>query len=314
MPQPSSLTRMRLPAAVLDRDVDRRRAGVERVLDQLLDDRRRTLDDLAGGDLVGDGARQDGDARGAEATDTRAKLAGARPQRSAVNCVAICAPSRASSDMSDARLDPAVAAVVEHDAAPRALSARHAHDFADDRRRAALAAELGIGAAATPSWRMHAEVAAGEPLGETRTRRSRSCRRRRASVATSRVRRSARPSRARYAATPQAPQPEQRGEIEQPRRRDRRDVAGRRPRQRCTSSTRSRTSGRAARGAARAARPRRCAPCRRQPTPPCRVRPRVRRARLGAHRRDERLARRDEVVALVRRDACVERPSRDAAS
>ena len=29
------------------------RAGVERVLDQLLDDRGRPLDDLAGGDLIG---------------------------------------------------------------------------------------------------------------------------------------------------------------------------------------------------------------------------------------------------------------------
>ena len=34
-------------------------AGVERVLDELLDHRRRPLDDLAGGDLVGDGGRQD---------------------------------------------------------------------------------------------------------------------------------------------------------------------------------------------------------------------------------------------------------------
>ena len=41
-------------------------------------------------------------------------------------------------------LDPSVAAVVERDAAPRALSSRDAHDFADDRRRAALAAESRI--------------------------------------------------------------------------------------------------------------------------------------------------------------------------
>ena len=46
-----------------DRDVDRRRASVERVLHQFLDHRRRALDDLAGGNLVGDGVRQDGDAR-----------------------------------------------------------------------------------------------------------------------------------------------------------------------------------------------------------------------------------------------------------
>ena len=38
--------------AVLDLDVDAARPRVERVLDQLLDDGRRPLDDLAGGDLV----------------------------------------------------------------------------------------------------------------------------------------------------------------------------------------------------------------------------------------------------------------------
>ena len=43
-----------LLAAELDRDGDAARAGVERVLDQLLDDRGRPLDDLAGGDLVGE--------------------------------------------------------------------------------------------------------------------------------------------------------------------------------------------------------------------------------------------------------------------
>ena len=62
MPLPSSLTRINLAAAILDRDVDRRRARVERVLDELLDDRRRTLDDLARRDLVGDGAGEDRDA------------------------------------------------------------------------------------------------------------------------------------------------------------------------------------------------------------------------------------------------------------
>ena len=39
-------------AAGLDGDVDRAGAGVERVLDQLLDRRRRPLDHLAGGDAV----------------------------------------------------------------------------------------------------------------------------------------------------------------------------------------------------------------------------------------------------------------------
>ena len=41
-----------LPAAVLDGDVDARRPGVERVLDQLLHGRGRPLDHLAGGDAV----------------------------------------------------------------------------------------------------------------------------------------------------------------------------------------------------------------------------------------------------------------------
>ena len=40
------------PSAGLDRDLDRRRAGVERILDQLLDRRGRPLDHLAGGDAV----------------------------------------------------------------------------------------------------------------------------------------------------------------------------------------------------------------------------------------------------------------------
>ena len=39
-------------AAVAQGDVDATRAGIERVLDQLFDDRGRSFDDLAGGDLV----------------------------------------------------------------------------------------------------------------------------------------------------------------------------------------------------------------------------------------------------------------------
>ena len=41
-----------LDAAAGEVDVDLRRAGVERVLQQLLQRRSRPLDDLAGGDLV----------------------------------------------------------------------------------------------------------------------------------------------------------------------------------------------------------------------------------------------------------------------
>ena len=50
-----------LLAAELDGDRDAPRAGVDRVLDQLLDDRRRPLDDLAGGDLVGEVRRAGGE-------------------------------------------------------------------------------------------------------------------------------------------------------------------------------------------------------------------------------------------------------------
>ncbi len=48
----------RLLPAELDRDADPACAGVERILDQFLDDRRRPLDNLAGGDLVGEMERQ----------------------------------------------------------------------------------------------------------------------------------------------------------------------------------------------------------------------------------------------------------------
>ena len=56
MPPPSSPTRIRRQAAAANVDPDCARAGVERVLDQLLDDRGRPLDHLAGGDAGGDGA------------------------------------------------------------------------------------------------------------------------------------------------------------------------------------------------------------------------------------------------------------------
>ena len=49
--------------AALDLDLDAARAGVERVLDQLLDHRGGPLDHLAGGDLIGQLGRQHADAR-----------------------------------------------------------------------------------------------------------------------------------------------------------------------------------------------------------------------------------------------------------
>ena len=58
--------------AVLDLDPDRARTGVERVLDQLLDDRRRSLDHLARGDLVGDLGCEHGDPRRHRGTTSEA--------------------------------------------------------------------------------------------------------------------------------------------------------------------------------------------------------------------------------------------------
>ena len=46
-------------AALFEVDTDAARAGVEGVLDQLLDDAGGALDDLSGGDLVGQILRQD---------------------------------------------------------------------------------------------------------------------------------------------------------------------------------------------------------------------------------------------------------------
>ena len=56
------LDAQRLLAPELDGDRNAPRAGIERVLDQLLDDRRRALDDLAGGDLIGEVGREAVDA------------------------------------------------------------------------------------------------------------------------------------------------------------------------------------------------------------------------------------------------------------
>ena len=54
MPSPSSSTRISFLPPSSHGDRHARRAGVDGVLDQFLDDRRRALDDLAGGDLVGE--------------------------------------------------------------------------------------------------------------------------------------------------------------------------------------------------------------------------------------------------------------------
>jgi hypothetical protein len=49
-------------APEFDRDADSCRARVDGILDKLLDDRRRSLDDLAGGNLVGEFRRETVDA------------------------------------------------------------------------------------------------------------------------------------------------------------------------------------------------------------------------------------------------------------
>ena len=52
-----------LDPTFLELDLDRRAAGVERVLEQFLEDRRRTIDDFAGGDLADQKIREEGDSR-----------------------------------------------------------------------------------------------------------------------------------------------------------------------------------------------------------------------------------------------------------
>ena len=51
------------PTAFLDGDVDRGGTSIERILHQLLDDRRGSLHDFTGRDLIGDGTGENGDTR-----------------------------------------------------------------------------------------------------------------------------------------------------------------------------------------------------------------------------------------------------------
>ena len=55
-------------AAVLDLDPYGVRSGIEGILDELLDDGGRTLDDFAGGNLIGDIPREQLDARARDHT------------------------------------------------------------------------------------------------------------------------------------------------------------------------------------------------------------------------------------------------------
>ena len=64
MPTPSSLTRMSRLAPSFHGDIDSGRASIERVLDELLHDRRRSLHGLARRDLVRDCVWKDSDASG----------------------------------------------------------------------------------------------------------------------------------------------------------------------------------------------------------------------------------------------------------
>src|SRR5690606_2001504 len=69
-----------LRAAFFDGDVDVRRAGVEAVLDQLLDDAGGSLDDLARGDLVDEQRRQLADRHGAYVNTPRPRASPGRPR------------------------------------------------------------------------------------------------------------------------------------------------------------------------------------------------------------------------------------------
>src|SRR5204863_6190329 len=62
----------RVSPTFFHRDVDRRRTGVERVLDELLDRRRGTLDHFAGGDLISHRRWEHCDARHGEGYRTGA--------------------------------------------------------------------------------------------------------------------------------------------------------------------------------------------------------------------------------------------------
>ena len=69
MPPPSSVTRISAtPPAAVTTSI-RRGAGVERVLDQFLDDARRPLDHLAGGDAVDHVLAETADGHGRELRD-----------------------------------------------------------------------------------------------------------------------------------------------------------------------------------------------------------------------------------------------------
>ena len=67
-------------SAQLDRDGDATGAGIERVLDQFLDDGGGTLDDLTRGDLIGEVRRQAGDLAHAHGKRARAPATGRGPQ------------------------------------------------------------------------------------------------------------------------------------------------------------------------------------------------------------------------------------------
>ena len=59
------------PSARFDRDLDAPRAGVERVLDEFLDRRRRPLDHFAGGDAVDEQGIETADRHGVASVGAR---------------------------------------------------------------------------------------------------------------------------------------------------------------------------------------------------------------------------------------------------
>ncbi len=99
-----------LDAAVLEVDVDLRGAGVERVLEQLLQRRRRPLDDFAGGDLVDEQVGQRPDRRPSAASVGEPAAPSARRRRRRPRSARRARASRSPQDRprsADARVERA---------------------------------------------------------------------------------------------------------------------------------------------------------------------------------------------------------------
>jgi hypothetical protein len=87
-------------SSVLELDGDAHRAGIEGILHQLLDHRRRSLDDLSGRDLVGHLSREYGDsAHQRRAISVRNSHPSSRPRRTSAH--APCSRSTSTAEPPD---------------------------------------------------------------------------------------------------------------------------------------------------------------------------------------------------------------------